>query len=110
MEKRERKAFAITGGRGFHMQLPNGYVVSVQFGPGNYGDHYHAGIGRDERKCGEEGSNQAEVAVIAPQGGLIELPSDSEYKDSVAGYCSPEEVWKLMQWAAALPVVEPVPA
>lgn len=110
MKKRERRAFAICGGKGFHMQLPNDYTVSVQFGPGNYCDHYDAGIGRDERKCGEEGSNVAEVAVIAPQGGLIELPSEGEYKDSVAGYCTPAQVWSLMQWAAALPVPEAVAA
>lgn len=107
----ERKAFHITGGKGFHMRLPNGYTVSVQFGPGNYCDHYNSRIGRDERECGEDGSDMAEVAVFPLGGGLIELPSEGEYKDTVAGYCTPEQVWKLMQWAAALPAVEanPVP-
>mgnify|MGYP001171803639 CR=1 FL=1 len=32
------KAMRITEGKGFHLDLPNGVTVSVQFGPGNYAD------------------------------------------------------------------------
>jgi len=28
--------FAITGGKGFHITMPNGWTVSAQFGPANY--------------------------------------------------------------------------
>lgn len=36
--------FRITRGKGFHVSFPNGYTVSVQFGPGNYCDHYDRGV------------------------------------------------------------------
>ncbi len=35
-----RKDFSITGGRGFQLKLQNGVTISVQFGPGNYCEHY----------------------------------------------------------------------
>lgn len=31
-----KKEFKITGNKGFHITFPNGWTVSVQFGPGNY--------------------------------------------------------------------------
>lgn len=36
--------FRITESKGFHMQFANGWTVSVQFGPGNYGDNYNNSI------------------------------------------------------------------
>lgn len=31
----------ITRGKGFHMTFPNGWTASIQFGPGNYCEHYN---------------------------------------------------------------------
>ncbi len=32
----DNPGFYITGGKGFHISFPNGYTMSVQFGPGDY--------------------------------------------------------------------------
>lgn len=36
--------FAITGGKGFQITFPNKITISVQFGPGNYCEHYDGDI------------------------------------------------------------------
>lgn len=99
----ERNKFYIMRGKGFHLPLPNGYTVSVQFGPANYCDHYNRAIGRDEEKCGAEGSEQVECAVLGPDGELIDLKdfTKDEYSDSVVGYIKAPEVLRLINWAAA---------
>lgn len=106
MSKRDRN-FNITGGKGFYMKFANGYGISVQFGPGNYCDHYDRDIGREEATCGAEGSNTAECAVIAPGGGLVDLPKWAA-RDTVTNRSQPDEVLRLMAWAARQKV--PVPA
>ncbi len=89
--------FKITDGKGFYIDFPNGYGVSVQFGPGNYCDHYDRRIGRDEAYCGRVGSETAEVAVISKDGEFVQLPGES---DDVIGRCSSTRVLEIMQWAA----------
>ena len=91
--------FRITGGKGFDIQFENGYTVSVQFGPGNYADHYKRRIGRDEVDCGREGSMTAECAVINPQGELIEHPLGGG--DTVSYRSTAEQVLTLLNWAAS---------
>lgn len=39
--------FRSTHNKGFHIQLPTGICVSVQFGGGNYCEHYNADIGAE---------------------------------------------------------------
>ena len=34
------KSFRTCANKGFHIKLPNGWIVSTQFGAGNYGDNY----------------------------------------------------------------------
>jgi len=36
--------FRINDNKGFQIKLENGYMVSVQFGPGNYGSNYSLGF------------------------------------------------------------------
>ena len=97
-----RNSFRVTGGKGFQITFPNGYTISVQFGPGNYGQHYDRRIGHDELRCGEEGSDTAETAIIDPAGNLIHDPVDTdEYVGSVQGYQTIEQVWDRMQRVAA---------
>ena len=99
-----RKAFRITGGRGFHITCANGYTLSVQFGPGTYGDNYNRDISRYDEISGEEGSDTAETAIIHPTGGLMADPEDkSEYADTVQGYQTIEQVLERLQRVASWP-------
>ncbi len=93
------RAFGITGGKGFAISFDNGYMVSVQFGPGNYCDNYDRRIGKDEIECGKDGSQTAECAVINAHGKLIDLP----HGDSVTNRSTAAEVLLLLNWAALLP-------
>jgi hypothetical protein len=91
-----KRAFRITGGKGFHMYFANGHLVSVQWGPGNYCDYYDDVLTRPENepfqkyvaRLGAEGSDTAEI--MAPSADYA-IPND-EWKDSVEGYLAPEDV------------------
>ena len=89
--------FAITGGRGFHITFANGVTVSVQFGGGNYCNNYNVSVMAPTSE-----SNNAEVAVFKKSyGGWLTLEFDPEAGDDVLGYQSPEDVLRLLNWAAA---------
>lgn len=109
--------FRITDGRGFHVTFANGWTVSVQFGPYNYcsnrpnvlagmpwydrrsGEDLLAAMQRAEREAGAAGSPDAEIAVITPAGGLIQL-DHAGWDDTVKGYVMPEELLRVMVWTA----------
>lgn len=93
--------FKITLGRGFHVGFVNGWTVSVQFGPGNYCEHYDRDIGHDDATCGKEGSFDAETACWGPSGGLVVVPWCDG--DTVQWRQSPEQVLRLLNWAASQP-------
>ena len=82
--------FKITGGKGFHITFDSGWTVSVQFGPGNYSDNYHASF-LHEVECGEQGSTTAEVWCF---NGKTQWPSDP------LGYQSPAQVLAILSAAA----------
>lgn len=92
--------FRITGGKGFHITFPNGYTVSVQFGPGNYADNYDARFGDDDM-AGEYQSRTAECAVW-PANGDMQDPFD-EWGNNVSNRSTVQDVLKLINWAAAQP-------
>lgn len=52
--------FKITERKGFHITFPNGWTVSVQFGPGSYCENKSYRFDQ-ERKIGAKGSADAEV-------------------------------------------------
>ena len=91
--------FCITRGSGFHIQFKNGWRVSVQFGPGSYCDNYNMTIGVDDIEAGKNGSSNAELAVLNPEGDLMPIPWD-EHNDTVTNRSSPEDALKLMIWAS----------
>ena len=91
--------FYITHGHGFHIVFENGYTVSVQFGPGNYCDHYDREIGFESTVCGKEGSSTAECAVWHEGGTLLERPEFNG--ETVGARMTPAQVQELMAWAAA---------
>lgn len=67
------------GDYGFQVVCDNGYVVSVQFGFGNYCDNQHTHFGSQVDECAN-----AEIAVLDGEGNFIQL---GEY-DDVVGYQS----------------------
>lgn len=94
--------FKITDGRGFHIQFSNGYIVSVQFGPGNYCDNRRLGFGRAAEGTGT--CANAEVAVF------LQDPDRAWYRptclnagDDVAGYVTPDQLAQVIAEVQALP-------
>jgi len=79
---------------GFKYTLPNGYTLSMAFGPGNYCDNKDKPLFED--KSWNESSN-FEVAVFEPNGDIVDLvrSDDDEWTDQVIGYVP----------AAALPML-----
>lgn len=99
-----KKAFRISGKKGFQIAAPNGYTLSVQFGPGNYGDNYNRDIGSEDEVSGKEGSDTAETAIIHPWKGLIPDPADNaEYVDTVQGYQTVSQVLDRLHRMASWP-------
>ena len=87
--------FKINDNKGFQITLNNGYTVSVQFGPGNYGSN------RIETYATTMNAPMtatlAETALIAPDGSFV------AYKDdSVQGYQDAASVLELINYASKL--------
>ena len=91
--------FRLTDGKGFHITFKNGWTISVQFGPGNYCDNYNMDIMsfRSSKDYGRVESFTAEIAFWGPDGEMQKFgdPSD-EYRDTVKGRVTPEEVLAVM--------------
>jgi hypothetical protein len=87
--------FRITDNKGFQITFPNGYTVSVQFGPGNYSSNYNLSMLDNMGK--PMTANSAETALIAADGSFV------AYKDDdVQGYQTPNDVLELLQYASKL--------
>ena len=86
--------FAITYGKGFHIALANGWTISVQFGPGNYCEHYGSSSMREfcERPAPRRHeSRDAEIAIWKGNGEMIDLNGDT-----VAARVSPDKVAEIL--------------
>jgi hypothetical protein len=101
--------FKITRGMGFQMTFDNGWTVSIQFGPENYCDHYHANRGPDE---GRWESSCAEIAAWSPgtKNWYVfahQLPEGvwekGEFKDHVKGWVNTNEVLNFLNLIANKP-------
>ena len=88
--------FRITGGKGLHMKLANDYLVSIQFGAGNYCDNYDSMDYDNQTGLGQKGSGTAEVYIF-DDSDKPKMPR--KYKGNPAGYCSADEVANLIAWA-----------
>ena len=112
------KAMRITEGKGFHLDLPNGVTVSVQFGPMNYCDQdaRNAGFdapaeaaangeqwGSDLAECAAylTGSNLSWVAVPGFTGPIGDEDVETFY-DDVSGYMTIQEVLDFINLASQL--------
>ena len=89
--------FKISDNKGFQITFDNGYTVSVQFGPGNYGSN------RTETYATSMNVSQtaslAETALIDPDGEFVKYDGDD-----VQGYRNPAEVLELLNYAASIVV------
>jgi len=91
-----------TSPNGYHIHLPNGYKVSVQWGAGTYSD-YHDLILRghyEDWEFKKLNSKTAEVAVIDPHGELMETPWSGG--DTIMGWQYANDVKKIIEWALTL--------
>ena len=101
------KAMRITEGKGFHLDLPNGVTVSVQFGPMNYCDQdvRNAGLNAPAEAAANReqwGSNLAECAAYITGSSLTwgAVPgftgphdeNDDTFYDDVCGYMNVQQV------------------
>jgi len=87
--------FKITDHKGFSMVFENGWTVSVQWGPGNYGDH-HGSFLLDDKESPEKQrfwvSEKAEVAAWNAAGDWHWFGMDT-----VQGYMSTDEVFDFIE-------------
>jgi hypothetical protein len=93
-----------TGSNGFRVTFANGWTVSVQFGAGNYCDHYDV---QDYDKTLPK-SKTAEIAIIHDDGtwySFVDKRPDvgPDAGTHVEGWQTPEQVLAFMNVAAALP-------
>jgi hypothetical protein len=87
--------FRINDNKGFQITLDNGYTVSVQFGPGNYGSNYSLDFIANMNK--PMTALTAETALIDPEGNFV------QYKgDDVQGHQTPNDVLELLNSASKL--------
>ncbi len=87
--------FRINDNKGFQIKFENGYTVSVQFGPGNYGSNYSLDFIANMNK--PMTALTAETALIDPEGNFV------VYKDDdVQGHQTPNDVLELLAYASKL--------
>ncbi len=80
--------FYITDGKGFQMKFANGWTASVQWGTGNYCDHYDMRYSSTANvEAGQKGSTTAEIAAWDGNGEWHNFGNDT-----VKGWVSPDEV------------------
>lgn len=119
-------SFAVTGGKGFHIQLSNGWNLSVQFGYGNYCENRYERDGdaltfldslsqrcragkpigdlvekMTSQRCENAeiaiwGSVPADVAPLLKAGGGGDIPWISFGYDEVQGYVTPDRVVEIL--------------
>lgn len=94
--------FSTSQQKGFQITFANGWIASVQFGPGNYCENNHKprGMESPEKFYGKAWeSNTAEVAAFNPN--TNELHQFDGWSDSVQGWQSPNDVLEFLNMVAA---------
>ena len=88
---------------GFHMEFPNGWIISVQWGPGNYCEtrrkNEDGWISPFDGRYHEFVSTTAEIAVMHKDHSRMYPISEH---DDVKGWVSATEVAKYIQWVSQL--------
>lgn len=89
--------FGCKNNAGYFVPLPNGYSISVQFGRGNYCEHYDLESYDKPRESRIWKSKDAETALISPDGVLI------EYKgEKVQANQTPEDLLEMILFSSQL--------
>ena len=87
---------------GFSMQYPNGWIISVQWGPGNYCEtrhQYNGVVNPFDGAHHQYDSRTAEIAVMhVNHKGFYPLAEH----DDVLGWQTVEQVQEWMQWVSQL--------
>ena len=115
MSKIQNEGFRSTMNKGFHIKFKNGVCVSVQFGPGNYCEHYIVWnkdfeTDIDAPKLEEQWeSKNAEIAIwkddiwitheFAEQADWAENYHNEDFDVGVLSEVSPEQVLEALNWA-----------
>ena len=96
--------FQITRGQGFQITLPNGWIVSVQFGAGNYGSNRNAAF-QAARQSDFWAANSAEIACFRNREGgeLTYYPFDAD--SNVKGWVT---VTEFLEWLEVFKKLPPV--
>ena len=87
--------FRINDNKGFSITFPNGYTVSVQFGPGNYSSNYNLSMLDNMGK--PMTALSAETALLDPDGNFVQYMDDD-----VQGHRTAKDVLELLNYAASL--------
>ena len=87
--------FNINDNKGFSVTFENGYTVSVQFGPGNYGSNRTETY--DTAMNVPQAAALVETALISPDGEFVKYDGDD-----VQAYRNTAEVLALLNYAAAI--------
>jgi hypothetical protein len=87
--------FRINDNKGFQIKLDNGYTVSVQFGPGNYGSNYNLDFIANMNK--PMTALTAETALLDPDGNFVAYEGED-----VQGHRTSGDVLALLNYAASL--------
>lgn len=87
--------FRISDNKGFKITFDNGYTVSVQFGPGNYGSNYSLSMLDNMGKPMTAAT--AETALIDPDGNFVPYMNND-----VQGHRTAADVLELLNYASTL--------
>ena len=87
--------FRITDNKGFQITFDNGYTVSVQFGPGNYGSNRAETYSTSMNV--PMSAALAETALLAPNGDFVAYQGED-----VQGYVNADSVLALLNYARSL--------
>ena len=111
------EGFRVIGNKGFHIKFENNVCVSVQFGPGNYCEHYvlttnyRYDLGDPLKEMKQWESKNAEVAIWyeCDEGELWITDKFAEQTDWAATYenfniqvlnnVNPKQVLEVLNWA-----------
>ena len=94
-----KSGFRSCENKGFQLVFENGWMVSVQFGPGNYCEHLMAGLDdfRAPKKTEIWEAEEAEIAAIHKDGYWYDFGMDT-----VKGYCKVAEVIEFINKIASI--------
>lgn len=101
--------FRICQGKGFQLTFPNGCTISIQFGPGNYCEHYNSIVNYNiPRKSNTWESKDAEIAAWRTKDGKDEWFDFNNHvfftdgNTDVGAYLNPTEVLAAINEIAAI--------